>query len=397
MVIELKGPSIELMTSNRDGFRDRDLSRKISAFAERLAKDTKSALRAAAGHVRKKYSSGKKFQAEIVAPYNAQTEKTASGRADVLMEGTVNVIVGQMRELASASGNASLAERADLAQALLADLQFSGDRGLEEALKALSWEPDFVLVSEIDNFRVPSKFTPEKMTVRVKRFAKVWTETCRWVLMQLGCGLPYSIGFIFSPDSLAAYLYEDGEHWLLINPFRGREALEAMKNIHHGWTGPEIAEDLESFQVTDREDFKLLYAMAVHECTHFADSISYHDESFASALTFNMAKCADGMSQYKKILGATSERKQRSNPRRAWQRGDVMKIGKTQWILQRAEPGAASFWAYKWPSKQNKGYAILCFDDVCTVHEVGGSAQHISDDIASGPPVFVEHLEEGSW
>lgn len=309
MVIELKGPSIELLTSNRDGFRDRTLSRHLSEFAERLAKDTKSALREKSGHVRKKYSTGKKYMAEIVVPYDVKTEKSSTGREDVLTTEGVIEIVNQMKELAVQTGEEGLSERADLAQSLLTELPFNGDRGLEAALKQLSWEPDFVLVSEVDNFRVPKKFTPEHMTTRVKRFAQVWAETCRWVLMQLGCGKPYSIGFIFTPDSAAAYLYENGEHWLLINPFRGREAVETLKRIHRGYDEPSAAESLESFQVTDREDFKLVYAMAVHECTHFADEVSYHDEAFASALTYNMAKCADGMGQYRKILGATSERK----------------------------------------------------------------------------------------
>ena len=45
-------------------------------------------------------------------------------------------------------------------------------------------------------------------------------------------------------------------------------------------------------------DLKWIYAAAIHEATHIADRISYHDESFAAALTRNMAKYADG---YRKI------------------------------------------------------------------------------------------------
>jgi hypothetical protein len=53
---------------------------------------------------------------------------------------------------------------------------------------------------------------------------------------------------------------------------------------------------------TKAADLKWLYALAVHECTHMADGIDYHDESFASAMTHNMARCAAGFTRAKRIV-----------------------------------------------------------------------------------------------
>jgi len=53
---------------------------------------------------------------------------------------------------------------------------------------------------------------------------------------------------------------------------------------------------------------KWLYAAAIHEATHIADNMSYHDESFAAALTRNMAKCADGYRKIRQIAAGIRTR-----------------------------------------------------------------------------------------
>jgi hypothetical protein len=192
----------------------------------------------------------------------------------------------------------------DLLEALMAD----SDRQLESALKQLSWRPDFIVMNEIENFKVPPKFLPETMSVGVIRLAKMWTEICRWVLMQLGCGEPFAVGFTFDESTMASYLKEDDENWLLLNPFATPQGVSPLlRRIGRGEKS--AASDLEVLRVTEREHFRLLYALAVHECTHFANGINYHDEAFASAMTQNFARCADGMGQYRTLLNATASRR----------------------------------------------------------------------------------------
>jgi hypothetical protein len=57
------------------------------------------------------------------------------------------------------------------------------------------------------------------------------------------------------------------------------------------------------------EDLRLLYEIAIHECTHIADGITYHDEGFAAALTFNNAKCAPGWRKIRAISDSIKMRK----------------------------------------------------------------------------------------
>jgi hypothetical protein len=133
---------------------------------------------------------------------------------------------------------------------------------------------------------VPKKFFPQTMTPTVLKLAKTWVELCRYVMMQLGSEEHFGVGFVFS-DSAAAMAITDEdregerEKWLMLNPHKDMNV--RSKEI---WRPAQDA------------DLKWLYAAAIHEATHIADRISYHDESFASALTRNMAKCADG---YRKI------------------------------------------------------------------------------------------------
>jgi hypothetical protein len=312
IVVELQGSSLDILHSNRDSFRERSVQREVSELQERLAKDTASALRAKKGHVKKKWVQGDRFRAPRLSsptylPIDVM-KPTEEGKYE-LSTGALDAIVGEyQQEIVRNEEAVERQARTDLARDQLQSLAFGGDRHLEAALKQLSWKPDFILVSEVDNFRVPVRFTPEKMSTRVRRLLSVWAECCRWVLMQLGCASEYSVGFYFTQNASAAFMREENENWLLLNPFASREGLRILERIHYEYESQKnVEKDLLAtmFQVTQRSDFQWLYSLAVHECTHFADDVMYHDEAFSSAMTVNFARCADGMKQYRRILDAT--------------------------------------------------------------------------------------------
>jgi len=378
LVVELRGSSIENLTSNRDGFSHWSISNQLERYLSEVSKDTSSALKAKKGLFKKRYSQGLKTKADvpIATPFMEVETSGAGGKRTLTTQG-VQDVVDQLTEQAlgespgddskawvgsggdgdssgyggsdsdsetdgdswaggsgsSTSGSSSGTSRKrfqgsgtpggrvqalveisslqsvliacpDLLEALMAD----SDRQLESALKQLSWRPDFIVMNEIENFKVPAKFLPETMSVGVIRLAKMWTEICRWVLMQLGCGEPFAVGFTFDESTMASYLKEDDENWLLLNPFATPQGVSPLlRRIGRG--AKVAASDLEVLRVTEREDFRLLYALAVHECTHFANGINYHDEAFASAMTQNFARCADGMGQYRTLLNATASRR----------------------------------------------------------------------------------------
>lgn len=312
-VVEVTGRSIDLLTANRDGFRDQDLRYQIEGFLSELAADKKSALREKKGLVKKKYKGAGKFigyspeqlRAIVLGQTLTQTTERLLMSPSQIRE-LQDLLRGQKQEEAAGQPDPESSDPGDGREygggggssfpgspsddqpaprehnplvlrppvdALpeMLDVHLLGDYHAEAALRQVVWEPDFYLINEADGFRVPKKFYPEQMAPRVLRTLKVWTEMCRFVLIQLACAKPFGVGFYFSTDTRAVCLSEGGEDWLLLNPFVGE-------------LGGKI------FQVTSKDDLSRLYALAVHEVTHLAENLRYHDESFSSALTENFAK-----------------------------------------------------------------------------------------------------------
>jgi len=306
MVVEITAPSIEVLTANRDGFRDYGIRSKIDSITELFAKNTVSALSRSKGLIRKKYSGKGKFQAERarteVLSQIGYIEPTVNGFTEI-SESDITSISKVMEMISrrasgleerssgysgrsSGEGLLSTSNVPDgaLTRELLSSVAFLGAHHVEEAVKQLAWSPDFYVVNEIDHFKIPAKFMPETMKPQVIKLARTWTELCRYVLMQLGNFQPFGVGWTFSDSARAAFLDEDGEKWLLLNPFKKIGRTDT-------WTPTNI------------EDLKFLYAAAIHECTHLADDVGDHDESFAIALTNNIAKTADGFRKIRKIVG----------------------------------------------------------------------------------------------
>lgn len=292
IIAEITAPSIEILTANRDGFRDWQTRALVDDVTERVAKDVLSAFRKKAGLMREKFRGAGKFAAERaqaaalaqigpIAP--TRGGKTAMDDADVAV---VSAIVDEYRRSQEAAGQNTTLPNRELAHELLTSVTYNGAHHVEEAVKQLAWEPDFFVINDIEGFRVPAKFLPATMRPRVVKLARTWTELCRFVLMQLGNFCPFGVGWIFAENSAAAYLHDDGEDWLLLNPF------------------VDLQERKKTWTPTSVDDLKWLYAAAVHECTHLADGIDYHDEAFASALTRNIAKTADGFRKVRKIVNS---------------------------------------------------------------------------------------------
>lgn len=296
LIAELTAPSYDILTDNRDGFRDRQVQGEIDRYAERIAKDVMTALRGKQGLIRQKFLGTGKFKArqraaelmERIGP----THEGAGGKID-LGEADTDAMVQAIEQMRARSGTAEeqlgQLPPPEVAKAML-DQRFVGADQLQAAIKQLVWEPDFYVINDIEGLHVPRKFFPATMTPMVLKLAKSWTELCRYVLMQLGSETRYGVGFIFSEEMAAAALSEESEdgereRWLVLNPYKD---LYRRKEIWHP------AQD---------QDLKWLYSAAIHEATHIADGISYHDESFAAALTRNFARCADGFRKIRAIVG----------------------------------------------------------------------------------------------
>jgi hypothetical protein len=293
VLVDLTAPSIDVLTANRDGFRDYELRTAIDGFAEKLAKDNISALKDKKGLIKKKFEGSGKFKAkEKEAEMLDQVGPTDKG-----------ILPQQSLEfLAKMTG-----DREEITRIML-DQRFLGPDHIEAAIRQLAWEPDFYVINEIEGYRVSKKFFPETMTPTVLKLAKTWAELCRYVMMQLGSDKRFGVGFVFSRDAGAQAITEteneDGssrrrynyEYWLMINP-------------HKDMRGTPTATS-EIWRPAQEADLQWLYAAAIHEATHIADGIDYHDESFAAAMTRNMAKCANGYRKIRQIAASIRSREE---------------------------------------------------------------------------------------
>lgn len=316
LIMELQRPSIELLTANRDGFSDDSFGWAIDRFVNELAADVKSALRAKKGMIRQRYRGTGMFTAddrqaaEARANWALDQMRSAAGGGSFVIDGAqADSLANEAAFQAEPTEETelSLAPTVGALRAMMDGLKINGPAHVEAIAKQAAWQPDFYIYVDDDaeGFRVQSKFEPGKMSPSNVKLAKFWAELCRFVLIQLGSTVSYGVGWIFSAETAAAFSREEGERWLLLNPFRNSK----------------LGGDLLS--LGNKDDVAWLYAAAIHECTHMADGVSYHDESFAAAMTRNVSKCAHKWRQVEAIRKAVVSRKALKIPgRRAEERDD---------------------------------------------------------------------------
>lgn len=297
VVLELTGPSIELLASNRDSFADYYIKSAISDFVTELAKDPSSSLVPQGKKLRKLYRGEGEFkvkQQEELASVVLDKKPvffTSSTQSEEAVEELIFVL-----EVAKSNAETT-SEFRDTQKDFLNALQTTSETsreiithaptaGFEDKLrlvKALVWKPDFLVLNENADKDVPKIFLPEHMTATTLRLARVWAEVCKFVLLQIRNFEPFGIGFCFDPYSQAMFTEDDGSNWFLLNPFKN----------------PKVeAEGI--LRPTDDKDLAKIYACAIHECSHLM-GYSYHDESFATRMTENMALCAPGWRHVKKL------------------------------------------------------------------------------------------------
>jgi hypothetical protein len=325
IVVELLQPSIELLSANRDGFRDSELRWSMRKFADRLATDATQELKSKKGLIRKRFKGSGKFKATstdtltaaLLESLGAMIPRGKQGRQELTMS------AGQQRELEKmllSMGGAEQPEKsfgdwgdgstgeqpappinlrasAELAKAMLDGTEVQGTAHMEAIAKQLAWEPDFYLYNNIEGWRVAKKFFPERMPPFVRKLLRFWAECCRFILLALGSDYEYGVGFVFETEVGGMHVVEDGENWLLLNPFKGTRPSDRL------------------YSLSKKEDVDDIWATAVHEVTHMADGIDYHGDTYASALTRNFGKLRRTSKQVDRIRKAISARGPSKLPR----------------------------------------------------------------------------------
>lgn len=296
--------STEYLSTNRDGFSAQGsvVNAAVQEIVVRAAKDVLSFARLFASTIKKIYEADptqklivNRYQADAVAQLKPLGDLDSLG-IEVMVENIDNVTSEMLEEERIRTEEQALQGKAiknyqtepankDTIQIALGAVINNGQDSLETAVKQLVWRPDFAVISEIPGYIPPADFFLETMSARAVRLIKVWTELCRFVLIALNYSGPFGVGYLFSNDTQAAYLPNEGGSgdvgYLMLNPFR------AKGKVWH-----------------PQKDLDWLWAAAVHECTHMIDKLDTHDEAFAAALTWNIAKTRRYFKQAKRIAAS---------------------------------------------------------------------------------------------
>jgi len=298
VVLELEGPSIELLASNRDGFADYSIKAAVSDFINELAKDKEVALRAPDKTIRKIYHGTGPLEArEQTAKSKAIVKETASA---ILAKETwgdeevkdISMILEEVSRQETDMGFKDT-DKSDkfrtqgetireIVRATSSENSRTEDR--LRLLDTLLWKPSFLVLNERAHVAVPKMFFPESMTPTTLGLARIWSELCKFVLIQIQTFKFFGIGFCFTEEAAAMHTVEAGLDWLLLNPYR--DSRDPSKGI---------------WRSKNEKDLAMLYALAIHECTHLQGQV-YHDKDFAYLMTANVGKCASGWKEVKRIV-----------------------------------------------------------------------------------------------
>lgn len=281
LIGEIVPPSVEVLQSNRDALRRGEW--KLDSFLQTLAKDTGSKLKKSKCE-RTLYEGSRTMIAAVEDTqgklFDALSRHFSSSSNKKITEQTIKDMDTAIARLPMDRRPGVMAPTPGVAGIIMKDMSREDTTEIEAAAKQLVWPADFYVVNDIENWKVPKWLKPDGMEVKPRKIARLWMEYCRLVLIRLGYKGQFGVGWMFSTNSsekngytMAAYTRDQGRDWLLLNPFIGG-------NIT----------DEKMYSIREPKHLNDLFALAVHECTHLVNGISYHDESFSSALTMNISK-----------------------------------------------------------------------------------------------------------
>jgi hypothetical protein len=172
---------------------------------------------------------------------------------------------------------------------LVSQTEFINTDQVAGAIQLSMWKPDFFLFQNISPWNLPKALHPETMQNKYHVLLSVWTEVCKFLLVQFGMFEPFGVGWVFDSEYdyetggesiiAAAYQKHDGQHWLLLNPIE-IERFGYGENVSFRTAG-------DRFKLSKPGDIERLVTYAVHEITHM-QGISSHTDAYASAITANM-------------------------------------------------------------------------------------------------------------
>jgi hypothetical protein len=305
VTIEVNAPPVDVFTTKRDALSYNSSARAdVYALLKELATDPRQALRQkrdkkeivfkGTGALEVREGRVAELAAEVAAKVDLSAATRRRKRGEMLRldkEEIDSLIVELDTHLRSGEEDDpfGLAPLASAFNILVANNEFIDTEQVTIAVQMAMWQPDFFLFQNISPWTMPKALHPESMGKKYHEVLRVWTEICRFILVQFGINRPFGVGWIFDAEYdvrngresviAAAYKKHEGIDWLLLNP---------VKINVSGWEPNfEFSTVGDVFNLSDERSVQELVALAVHEITHMQGFLS-HTDSYASALTDNM-------------------------------------------------------------------------------------------------------------
>ena len=275
IVVELSRKSTEMLTSNRDGIKDKysgqfdDLLREVMVEREEMLRPKPTMIRKVikgVGNIRVNWEKIKKEVSERI--HDAAVNEGVYSLSDMKGFGT---LLREMSEVQS------------LQMALVADR--SRENSIwddESSIAFIGYEPHFIIDYPDSKDKVVKKFMKSR---KASVLAECWTEVCKQVLIDIEWSGEFCCGFTFDSEKKAAFIKDDGIPVFLLNP------LKVCKEL------PEIQPYINRAML--RRD---LLSSARHEITHLYEK--YHDGSFIIKFHWIEAQTWRSDTIYQKIFNS---------------------------------------------------------------------------------------------
>jgi hypothetical protein len=350
VTIDIDAPPINVFTTKRDGLSSNSsASADVTDIIQSLTVDPKTALKKmrdkqvlifeGSGSIEVREGQVAQIAAEALSKINlsAASKKNDDGTitVDLSKIASVTEILDDAFEKAGSreeDEGPSMPPLPSTFMEAVASADFVDVEQIATAMKLALWKPDFILSQNLSPFKLPASLHPNTMSKGNHELLRVWTEICRFMMVQYGMSKSFGVGFVLDQeyDSLnkeesivaAQYKNHNGRDWLLINPIH-------VKRLGYG-DDVRFEPGEPRFNLSNPKDIEMIVSLAVHEITHM-QGFRGHNEAYSSQLTLNIGASLRLAPVLKKIVRAAKAavKEERAAARRAKKtsRGPSLDLG----------------------------------------------------------------------
>lgn len=330
VTVEINAPPIDVFTTKRDSLSFGSTARAdVHDIMQRLTTDPRKALKAVrdkrevifrgTGAITAMEGRVAELAAEIAQKVSVRTEKDQPGirLSKTVVQQLTSTFEQKANELSRETGGSDAPELSPLPNTfgtLISQSEFVDVEQVAGAIQVSMWKPDFFLYQNISPWKLPKSLHPQTMAKKYHTLLTVWTEVCKFLLVQFGLFKPFGVGWVFDSEydpveereAVIGALHRqfEGVDWLLVNP------VDIDQSGY--WDRPMFRLVGDRYRLSNPTDVERLVTLAVHEITHM-QGYSGHTDAYASAITKNMQAVFRIAPVLKKIVKAAraSVREQR--------------------------------------------------------------------------------------